>query len=349
VGAARASFGKSNMALNLEDLLAPVSADDPVGPDLGYDPDRSAIEQAFEIDVSIDASGVAAQAADTDWRPIIQNIGAQSIKTKDLWLAVYLTRAGALSGSLETVETGALYLAGLLETYWPTVHPQLEEYGFQGRKGPCDSLAAPAQFINPLRNLTLLTHPRLGQFSGADFARFRSGGESEDGYRDFRLALDDLGHEALEEIVAKLDTISSALRRVDQVLTANAESGGGATNFQPTYDALKELREAVQAFGPPPKAEADEVAESGDAAEGVAPSGKRLSGQVDTREDVLRALDAISEYYRRREPGHPILMLLQRAREWVGLDFLAILEDIAPGSISEARTVLQLRSQRDDL
>lgn len=337
------------MALNLEDLLAPVSADDPVGPDLGYDPDRSAIEQAFEIDVSIDASGVAAQAADTDWRPIIQNIGAQSIKTKDLWLAVYLTRAGALSGSLETVATGALYLAGLLEAYWPSVHPQLEEYGFQGRKGPCDSLTAAAQFINPLRNLNLLIHPRLGQFSGADFARFRSGGEAEAGYREFRLAIDDLGHEALQDIVEKLDTISSALRRVDQVLTDNAESGG-ATNFQPTYDALKELKDAVQAFGPPPEAEAgDAVDAGGDGPEDAPVAGKRLSGQVDTREDVLRALDAISEYYRRREPGHPILVLLQRAREWVGLDFLAILQDIAPGSISEARTVLQLRSQRDDL
>ena len=45
------------MALDLDKLLAPVSEDDPVGPDSAYDAGRQEIEQAFETSISIDSSG----------------------------------------------------------------------------------------------------------------------------------------------------------------------------------------------------------------------------------------------------------------------------------------------------
>jgi predicted component of type VI protein secretion system len=79
------------------------------------------------------------------------------------------------------------------------------------------------------------------------------------------------------------------------------------------------------------------------AAAGGAPAGPRIGGRVDSREDVIKALEAISEYYRRREPTSPVLPLLQRAREWVNLDFMAILEDLAPGGLDEAKKVLAYR------
>jgi hypothetical protein len=43
-----------------------------------------------------------------------------------------------------------------------------------------------------------------------------------------------------------------------------------------------------------------------------------------------------------------MITLLQRAKDWVGLDFIAILEDIAPGSLDEARSVLQSRKAREN-
>lgn len=340
------------MALDLDQLLAPVSEDEPAGPDLSYDNGRYEIEQVFETEISIDASGAESQAAEVDWRSIINKISAQSKLTKDVWLAVYLCRAGARSSDLETVETGAKFLAGLLEDFWPTVHPQLEEYGFQGRKGPCDSLAGLPQFINPLRRIKILKHPRLGEYSGEDFERFRAGGESEEGYGMFRAALEDVGQSGLEEISTRVDAIVAALRRADAVLTSNAE-GGGATNFQPTYDALNGMKRAVLAFGAAPaEPEAEQDAEGASSSDGGGEtggsSGPRIGGRVESRDDVIRALDAISDYYRRKEPAHPMAMLLIRAKEWVGLDFMSILRDIAPGSVDEARTVLMSRSQRDE-
>lgn len=336
--------GTEPMALDVDKLLAPVSEDEPAGPDLAYDAGRQEIEQAFETSISIDSSGAEAGASEVDWRQVINNITAQAGQTKDVWLAVYLARAGAMSGDMETVETGVKYLAGLLEQYWPSVHPQLEEYGFQGRKGPCDSLAGLPQFINPLRRMKILRHARLGEYSGADFERFRSSGDSEDGYGMFRAALEDVGQDGLDEIAVKLDSILDAIKRTDLVLTSNADDAG-ATNFQPTYDALSQMKRAVLAFGATPAPE--EAAEGGGESEAASSGGGKLSGRVENREDVARALEAIADYYRRKEPAHPMIMLLQRAREWISLDFIGILQDIAPGSLDEARNVLQSRAQRD--
>jgi type VI secretion system ImpA family protein len=336
------------MALDPSRLLAPVSDDDPTGPDLAYDPQRYEIEQAFETEVSIDASGVAAQASDVDWRAIIAKIGEQSARTKDIWLPIYLCRAGALAGDLETVEAGAKYLAELLEAYWPSLHPRLEEYGFQGRKGPCDSLTGASQFTQPLRRITLIRHPRLGDYSFNDFERFRLGGETEQGYGMFRAALEDVSQEGLEEIVQRVNAVEDSLRRVDLVLTAHADDGG-STNFRASYDALGQMRRAVQAFVQSPIASenGEPTAEPDVASSSFSNPAPALGARIETRDDVVRALEALSDYYRRREPGHPILTLLQRAREWVGLDFMAILEDIAPGSVDEARNVLQSRKHRE--
>src|SRR6202012_4020218 len=147
------------MTLDLDSLLAPVSEADPAGPDLAYDPQRQEIDQAFDSSVSIDATGAPEAQRVVDWRAVAATIVEQSARTKDIWLPIYLCRAGAQAGALETVAIGAQYLAGLLESFWDTAHPRLDEYGFQGRKGACDTLASHREFIAPLRRLPLLRHP----------------------------------------------------------------------------------------------------------------------------------------------------------------------------------------------
>ena len=266
--------------MDVEELLAPVSEEEPTGPDLAYDAERGTIEQAFDSSVSIDTTtGEAGEATEIDWRPIIGLIEQQSARTKDVWLAVYLCRAGARSGQLALVQTGAEYLAGLLETFWEKVHPQLEEYGFQGRKGPCESLTRRGEFLAPLERTPLLEHPRLGRFSGVDFERFRAGAEAADGYGLFRAALAETPEETLTEVIGRLDAITGAIKRADAVLMANADGDTGA-NFTPTYDLLAQMKKAVQSFTSAPAAE-----EAGGAAADAGPEaggGPRIAGRVES-------------------------------------------------------------------
>ncbi|RZI61238.1 MAG: type VI secretion system protein TssA, partial [Zymomonas sp.] len=322
-------------ALEVAELLAPVSDENRVGEDLSYDDERVQIEGAFERSVS-DEDG----ESEVDWRGTIKMIEAQSARTKDIWLPIYLMRAGAKSGQLDFVESGALYLGGLLEEYWPDLHPQLDEYGYQGRKGPCEGLTRLGEFIRPLTSIPLLRHPRLGVYSGADFARFEANGSAEDGYGLFRAALEDVGDAGLQEILDKLDNIANGIRRADTVLTENADGDTG-TNFQPTYEAIATIRRGVAAFTTATSDEEDAPAVSAVGEPGgAATKSAGFSGGIRNRDDVLKALDAIIEYYRQNEPTSPVPLALTRARDWVTADFLTVLADIAEDSLSEVKRVL---------
>lgn len=326
--------------MDLEALLAPVSDDSPAGEDLSYDGERQIIEQSF--DVPVDAS------EQPDWRDTIKLIAAQSERTKDVWLAIYLARAGARQGRLETVELGCQMLAGLFEQYWDTVHPTLDELGFQGRKGPCESLTKISEFLGPLRRTILIEHPRLGNYSGADLERFATEGEGAEGYGMFRAAIAEADTADLQAAIDRLDSIRDGIRRADVVLTANADGDTG-TNFQTTYETIEAIRSALAPYA---GITADAAGESddgdyGSGAPGQSGGGPRIAGRVDSRDDVVTALEAIGDYYRRREPSSPILALIQRARAWVNMDFMAVLEDIAPDSTADAKRVLMTKAERD--
>ncbi len=324
------------MAADAEALLAPVSEDNPVGEDLSYDNGRQEIETAFDTSASGEGS-----ASEINWRGIVSQIEDQTKRTKDLWLAGYLMRAGARMGRIDTVAQGAQFLAGLLDRYWDKVHPQLDEYGFQGRKTPLESLTRLGDFLNPLRATVLVRHPRLGEYSSNDIERFAREGESADGYGMFRAAMAEMPPEDLAAAVAQLDDVKTGIARADAIMTMNAGSDT-SVNFQPTYDALAGMRKALISFMPGAAEEEDAPAAEaeGQASGASAPASRGAPGAIESREDVLKTLDAIADYYRRKEPTSPVPLALRRAREWVNLDFLEVLQDIAPNSVDEARRVL---------
>jgi type VI secretion system ImpA family protein len=329
------------MARDIEALLAPVSEDEPSGPDMSYDDARIQIESAFETSFSDDSE----RASDFNWQETINAIDVQLEQTKDVWLAVYLMRAGAFAGQLETVVDGAAILAGMLDRFWDTLHPTLDEYGLQGRVGPCQSLAGIPEFLGPLRRMTLVAHPRLGAYSSADFERFAENGADEDGYGMFRAAMQEVGPDDVAAVFEKIDSLAGSLNAVDGVFSMQADGEG--PNLASCHDALKQLRNALKPYGP--ASEEEESAETDDYAadegdSGGGSGGKRI-GKVDSRDEVLAAIDAIGDYYRRREPSSPVPLALQRARNWVTLDFMTILKDIAPAGTSEADRVLTFNSE----
>lgn len=328
------------MGLDISALVAPLSDDQPSGPDMYGDAARQQIELAFDRSIS---DGSAPDNSASQWQDTIDLILAQCEQTRDLWLPVYLLRGAARAGQFDLAVDAAAFLAELIEVRWADVHPQLEDLGFIGRKTPCESLTRIGDFLGPLERMPLVAHPRLGSFSGADFERFREQGPKAAGFAEFRMALEGIGAAGLEEAIAGLDAIDAALRRVDTVLTANAD-GDTATNFKPAFDVLARLRRAIAANlpdGGAASASAPEADGAGAAMPDTASGAAGYTGAISSREDVARAIDAICAYYARFEPASPVPFVLRRARDWISLDFMAVLEDIAPGGIEEAARVLK--------
>jgi type VI secretion system protein ImpA len=75
-------------------------------------------------------------------------------------------------------------------------------------------------------------------------------------------------------------------------------------------------------------------ATNGTPAEAAEAPAMALRGEVRSRDDVLRAIDAICAYYARAEPSSPVPLLLQRCRRMVTMSFVDILKEMLPESVA---------------
>jgi len=64
-----------------------------------------------------------------------------------------------------------------------------------------------------------------------------------------------------------------------------------------------------------------------------------VSGEISTREDAIRMMDKISEYFQRNEPSSPVPLLMQRAKRLVSKNFMDILRDMAPDGVPQAENI----------
>jgi type VI secretion system protein ImpA len=64
-----------------------------------------------------------------------------------------------------------------------------------------------------------------------------------------------------------------------------------------------------------------------------------IPSSVNSRRDVERCLDMIIDFYERTEPSSPIPHLARRMRKMVPMNFLQLMEEIAPSGMKEFKSV----------
>lgn len=62
-------------------------------------------------------------------------------------------------------------------------------------------------------------------------------------------------------------------------------------------------------------------------------------GPIRDRQDVIRALDALCEYYARCEPSSPVPLLLRRCKRLVPMGFLDIIKDLSPDALAQIELI----------
>ena len=58
-----------------------------------------------------------------------------------------------------------------------------------------------------------------------------------------------------------------------------------------------------------------------------------------SRDDAVRALDAVAEFFRKNEPSSPVPIVVERAKRLISKTFLEVLADMAPDGLDEARRI----------
>ncbi len=113
-----------------EDLLEPIAGEDPSGPDLYYDKVFDQLKEARREDADDIPAGdwTPAQQKKADYRQIIKLAGdALAKRSKDLRLADWLIESQFKIEGLPILVPGIRLIQSLEETFWPTIHPQIED------------------------------------------------------------------------------------------------------------------------------------------------------------------------------------------------------------------------------
>ena len=330
-----------------DSVLAEVSADEPCGPDMEYDPVFQEMERAGAGKEEQQMGDSVVAAEPPDWRLVKKNALEISSKSKDIRAAIFLCQAALCTEGWAGFATGLQVVEGMIKQYWDEFHPMLDP---DDNNDPTMRVNVIAALSDEDGALGLCHHVPVVEAKGVgSFAR-----------RDMDIASGDISlpdnyegetpnaalieaaflQMELEELQAVGDALQLCSTSVDGINTGLAErmSVTETPDLDPLSKLLQQLlgavneallRRGVSVEG----AEGEVEAESGKEAAGG------ISGTVQSREDVVRVLDQICEFYRRSEPSSPVPVLILRARKLVNMDFMDIMRNLTPGGLSEAESL----------
>jgi len=331
-----------------DDLLNPIEGPNPSGADLRYEEIYSKIKEARREE-AVPPPGMTESDRKVADNPLVIKLATEALtkKTKDLWLAVWLTEAWVKQTGFSGLGEGLNLCHGLVEKFWDTLYPAIED-------GDAEMRAAPLEFLGtrleiPLKSVGLVAKQPYGL---TDVQESRKLGRETDAKTDDAKkaraaaikqgkippeALDKCFEETPKAFYAKvekdLDACLGSLAPLKE--SCDAKFGDVAPSLGPLESVLGEIRivvhgflqkkrekepDPVQAAPPAAAAEAPPGSPSEPAAAGPAHSGVMFSVETSSeppdRLEAVRTIAAAASFLRRREPRSPASYLMLRGLRW---------------------------------
>ncbi len=126
-----------------EDILTPIPGDNPSGRSLRYDPVYDKIKEARREDDELNQGDWQYERKVADWVQV-SKLCQDSIATqsKDLQLAAWLAEALLKREGIRGFCDGLKLCAGLLDKFWDTLYPELDDGDAEQRAAPLDWLGS---------------------------------------------------------------------------------------------------------------------------------------------------------------------------------------------------------------
>jgi type VI secretion system protein ImpA len=250
-------------------------------------------------------------------------------------LAAALLRTDGVPAFVRTLSIASQWLT----EYWPGVYPVVDQDAMT-RRNALNCLADPMAVIDALRRAPLVASRQHGKVGVRDVeiatgAQQPVAGEPRIGDAEIKAAF---AEAPLDDLVVLQESVTGGLASLKQIETTMLTQGGSGAvpEFDPLSAQLAKidrvLREHV-ASRAPAAANAESAAMATQGGEVVA------VGNIRSRQDAIRALEAAAEFFRRNEPSSPVPLLIDRAKRLVSKNFLEVLADVAPDGLSQARSV----------
>ena len=351
-------------------LTEPISADAPCGEDLEYDPAFLELVQAAEGSDEVAVGESVLEAREPDWRDVRKRAEALMERTRDLRVAMYLAMAELRLQGLAGFCRGLALVAGLLRECWDGVHPQLDPddgYDPTMRLNAIEGLRSESGFLPALRAAPVASSGSARKFTFRELLAVRgllegvSLGEEQDGIRselERALAGDPA---AAGASAAELDRAMELIGQIDAELMERV-GAGAALDFSPLTTLLERMRSslgdvepvALEAGAEPMDdgqgglEEPAAVEAGGGASSSAGAARPGLPAALGSREEVLRAMQLICDYYERHEPASPVPLLVGRAKRLASMSFLQIVQEMAPEGMQQVRFIGGVREEEDE-
>ncbi len=346
----------SPAVLDLDSLVKPIAGTAPSGANLRDDPSptspyyqvKDARNAARALERAALQAEVPSAAPQADWRPVLE-LGPRLIaeRSKDLELTAWLIEALARKHGFAGLRDGFRLARELVQRYWDGLYPQPDEEGLSTRVAPLTGLngdEAEGTLIAPIGMIPLVEHSEAGQLSLWRFKLARTlEGVQDDQVRERQLSVGAVPLSVFHAAVAStpVPALSSLISDIEAALSEygllsaalDQRAGGRAPPTSAVRNALGEVLDCVRFLTKGIVLDGALTAPSdGAAAAQGAPgaSGPASSGELRTRDDALRALGRVRDYFRQAEPHSPLAYLIDQTIRWGQMPLHALLPELIP-------------------
>jgi type VI secretion system protein ImpA len=323
--------------MDVDALVRPLGEGAPCGTDLEDTQQMAAID-AFRV-----FGQPTPLNADIDWRAI-NDAALDALGTsRDFRLLAHLAAAKLRLEGLQPLVDSLGIAANWLENHFDEVYPRIDDDAVL-RKNALNYFADRMAVVDALRRVPLVSNRQLGSFSlrDVDIATGRQApAEEEAGSPPTEALINGAFSAAPQDDLGQLvNTFAAGLAALKSIeLTMVSKQGvQAAPDTKPLSEVMERMRDIVaKHIRAPAVAEGDAQGAEGATAAGGVP------GQIRSRDDAIRSLDAVAEYFRRSEPSSPVPMFVDRAKRLIARDFLEVLAELAPDSLAEVKRVGGIR------
>jgi len=233
----------ARMDSKIEQLLAPISEEEPCGADLEDTPLLAAFDGYRVFGQMTPLPG------ETDWREIRDKSLEALAQSKDLRLLAHLGAAQLRTGELLAFGD-VLQVAGRWFADYPTaIYPRVDEDAIL-RKNALNAFADRMAIIDALRRQPLVSNPQLGAFSLRHFdiatgkLPASEGDETLPSETQLSAVLAAATAEQLGPLEENLGLAVAALQQIDDSMrTSNGYEA--SPDFDPLFDSLKSMRKIL--------------------------------------------------------------------------------------------------------
>jgi type VI secretion system protein ImpA len=334
------------------DLLNPIAGENPSGQNLRYAPVYDKIKEARREDDDAAQGDWKIERKVADWGFVVKTIGETlATKTKDLQLAAWLTEALLKTQGIGGLRDGLDLLKGLIEGFWDTLYPEIEDGDLEMRVAPLDWVGgrlgrgvkdAPltrggfSWFVYK-ESRKVPTEEEAGGSSAKAETRAAAVADGKLTPEEFDKSFDSSPKAYYVQLAADFDSALESLQALDGLCEEKFQNAG--PSFGPLRQTLEEVKQAVRIFlqkkrekePDEPVAGEEAAAESASwAAEEEAPAaqaasaapararkpGGALSAEPVDRDDAIARVVSAAKFMRGENQYDPAPYLLLRGLRW---------------------------------